>query len=94
MRSVDLKPATKGDIRKAQEELALMLANSFDRVATKDELKNLATKDELKNLATDVHQVRRSQEAILDVVRSIDEQLKEHNTHPARIARLERSVFR
>ncbi|MBI4022066.1 MAG: hypothetical protein HY372_01815 [Candidatus Andersenbacteria bacterium] len=50
--SADRRPATRGDVREAQEELALMVARSFANVATKDDLKNLATKAELKNLAT------------------------------------------
>lgn len=38
--------------------------------------------------------LERGQSDILKVMQAIDEQLKEHRTHPARIARLERSVFR
>ena len=107
-RQHDDKIATKRDVKDAQEELATMMAKSFANVATKDDLKALATKEDLKDFATknDLKQIRKeiatkedlarlegSQAAILDVVKSIDHQLKEHSTHPTRLARLERSIF-
>ncbi|MDP3997869.1 MAG: hypothetical protein Q8P73_05215 [bacterium] len=38
--------------------------------------------------------LERGQATILQVVQSIDQQLREHKDLPARVARLERSVFR
>ena len=48
----DNLPATKGDVRNSQEELARMLASSFANVATKDDLTAFATKDDLTAFAT------------------------------------------
>ncbi|HLD25976.1 MAG TPA: hypothetical protein VJC05_02970 [Candidatus Andersenbacteria bacterium] len=90
----DTQPATKGDVRQAQEELAMIVAKSFANVVTKEDAKQFATKDDLKKLAKKVDGLQSSQLAILSVVQSIDQQLREHKTHPDRIARLERSVFR
>jgi hypothetical protein len=53
---------------------------------------NLGTKVDM--LETKVGRIERSQQSILDLVKAIDQQLREHGTHSDRIARLERSVFR
>ena len=50
----DNLPATKGDVRNSQEELARMLASSFANVATKDDLTAFATKDDLKTFKDEI----------------------------------------
>jgi hypothetical protein len=34
------------------DKLAIMVAKGFDRMATKDDIKNMATKSDIKNMAT------------------------------------------
>ena len=84
--------ANRADVKAAVDELAQATKKSFDHIeakmATKDDLKDFATKDDLKKLAT-----KEDFKTILAVVTSIDRELKEHKTHPARIQRLERAVF-
>ena len=80
-------PATKGDVRAAVNELAQATNNAITT-----ELKPI--RSDIAELKAGQGRLERSQQAILDVVQSIDQQLREHKTHPDRIARLERSVFR
>ena len=87
------------------EEAMFLIHSAFERVATKDDLKNFVTKDDAKNFATkdDIKELRqefnqldkkfdRGFEAILNVVQSIDAQLKEHRGLPDRVAILEDEV--
>ena len=78
------EPATKSEL----EDLAHATARGFAAVDKRFEEVDkrfdrieatMATKDQLAN--------------VLEIVKSIDQQLKEHKTHPDRIKRLERSVF-
>ena len=89
----DGQAATKGDVRKSQQELAGMMANSFNNVATKDDLaameqrleEKFTTKDDLKPLAT-----KDDFKRVLEIVKTIDV-----NTRgiPAKVERLTKAVF-
>ena len=82
-----------GDKPATQHDLSLLSGHMTTRL---DRLEGKVDKLETgqKELKEDVSSLKRSQEAILNVVQSIDTQLQEHKTHPTRIRRLERSVFR
>ena len=69
-------PATHADLALLAGEMALR----FDGVNS-----------ELKEIRGDIARLQRGQEAILNVVTSIDEQLRELKSLPARVERLERS---
>lgn len=82
-----------GDEPATQHDLSLLssqMTTRLDRLEGKFDKLGMGQKE----LKEDVTSLKRSQEAILNVVQSIDTQLREHKTHPARIRRLERSVFR
>ncbi len=85
----DNEPATKGDVRKSQEELAGMMATSFQGVT--DDITGL--KQDVTGLKKDVASLKSGQAAILNVVNSIDEQLKEWKGIPAKVERLHKAVF-
>lgn len=87
----DNQPATKKDVRDSQEELATIMAKSFDNVATKDDIKgldqrmdrleeNTATKDDLKR--------------VLEVVETIEENTRGLKDLPARVAQNEADIFK
>jgi ubiquinone biosynthesis protein UbiJ len=92
--------ATKADVRAVQDDvdsLAQATAKTFQRVEgdiaqIKGDVTGL--KDDVGKLGKRLDRLESGQAAILKVAESIDEQLKEFRTHPTRIERLERSVFR
>lgn len=93
------QPATKADVRSVQDDvdkLAQATAKTFERIeqrmATKDDIATIHQR--FGSLDDRIGRLERGQAAILSVVQGIDEQLKEFRTHPARIERLEHSVFR
>lgn len=49
---------------------------------------------DIEVIKKDVVSLKNGQSAILEVVKSIDQQLKTHKDLPTRVARLERAVFR
>ncbi|HLD09434.1 MAG TPA: hypothetical protein VJB68_05255 [Methylophilaceae bacterium] len=78
-------PATKSDLDHLSTELRGEIRDLRTEIEGVDQRvinveNTMATKDQVAN--------------VLEIVKSIDEQLKEHKTHPDRIKRLERSVFR
>ena len=92
----DNLPATKGDVRNSQEELARMMASSFTTVATKDDLRAFATKDDLTAMERRLEQKFATKDQVanvLNIVNSINEQLKEWKAIPAKVERLHRAVF-
>lgn len=86
----DERPATKGDVQKSQEELAGMMANSFQNGT--DDIKALDQR--IDTFDQRMERFESSQAAILNVVQSIDRQLQDYKTLPQRVQRLERTVFR
>ena len=98
------QPATKADI----EELAQITDSAIEKAVDplREDIRELRSEvhelhqgqDRLEKgqeeLRSDVKSLQRGQEAILNVVQSIDEQLKHHLDLPDRVARLERSAFR
>ena len=94
----DDQPATKGDVRKSQEELAGMMAKSFHHAATKNGLHALdqrmdAFEGRMDKFDRRLERFESSQAATLRVVQSIDQQLKEWKRIPAKVERLHRAVF-
>ena len=97
-KAVDNKqPATKADVDKAVEELAIATQKGFSHVDEQlADIRNdiSGIKDDISDMKGDISGLKNSQSAILDVVKSIDHQLKTHKNLPARVDRLERAVFR
>jgi peptidoglycan hydrolase CwlO-like protein len=93
-------PATKADVRAVQKQVQAVqedvdkLAQATGKTFQRVEADIAELKGDVKSLKADVQSLKSGQAAILNVVEGIDAQLKEHRTHPARIKRLERSVFR
>ena len=79
----DNSPATNTDLALLAGEMALR----FDGVYS--ELR--AIRSDMQELRTDISSLQRGQEAILKIVSSIDMQLRELKTLPARVEHLERS---
>ncbi|MFH1353812.1 MAG: hypothetical protein ABIH36_00825 [bacterium] len=93
----NLQPATKADINKAVDELAIAIQKGFSHVDEQftDIRSDISEmKDDINVMKDDIIGLKKSQSAILGVVKSIDQQLKPHRDLPARVARLERAVFR
>lgn len=96
------EPATEADI----DELAQATKLAFDRIeatmATKDELKQLEISltgrldrldDRTSRLEGQVGQLQRGLASVLDIVTESNQVLKELRDLPARVDRLEQSVF-
>lgn len=82
--------ATLGDLGTLAGEMSLR----FDGVHAelkemRDEMQNI--RGEMQEIRTDISGLQRGQEAILNVITSIDENLRELKTLPVRVERLERS---
>ncbi len=103
----DSQPASKGDVRQAQDELAAATASGFNNVESRltsveSRLEHIeetmATKEDLRQFATkeDLKQLatKNSVAAVLAVVEENNQLLKEIRRLPERVDRLERSVFR
>ena len=89
---------TKGDFDEAMH----MIARSFDKVATKDDLKRFATKEDLKRFATKddfkriekrLDNVERVQKSMLKILESIEGRLVDLADHEERITHLEDRIF-
>lgn len=74
---------TKKMLDEAVEEIAVVTHNAMGEI-----------RNEMNEMNDKFKHFESSQAAILDVVRSINEQLREHKNLPARVERLERAVFR
>ncbi|PIT98153.1 MAG: hypothetical protein COT71_02205 [Candidatus Andersenbacteria bacterium CG10_big_fil_rev_8_21_14_0_10_54_11] len=94
-------PVTKQDF----EEAMHILAKSFERVATREDLKLFATKEDLERFATkedlerfatkeDFERIEDTQHSMLKVLDSIEGRLKEMANHEERITRLEEQLFK
>ena len=103
----DNQPATKGDVRHSQEELATMMADSFAKVATKDDL--TAVKQELKDDLSDLKQelkhdikdtkqkiteTKSTMKRVLEVVETIEENTRDLKDLPARVAQTEDDIMK
>jgi hypothetical protein len=84
------KKKINGDGAVTQEDLALLGGQLTTQL---NEFKHDVNSG-FSKLNKRVDRVESGMKEILQVVKSIDVQLKEHKTLPARVARLERSVFR
>jgi archaellum component FlaC len=99
------EPATKGDLQNTEKNLKDYVDNAVNELATTTDKviryevgrldKRMDGMDKrMDGMDGRLERLEHGQEAILKVVQSIDEQLHEHKDLPARVARLERTVFR
>ena len=89
----DNEPATKGDVRKSQEELAGMMATSFQGVT--DDISGLkqdvtGLKKDVTGLKQDMSTLKDTVKLVLDIVKTVD---KNTRGIPAQIERLNARVF-
>lgn len=92
----DNETATKGDVRRAVEELAQITSRGFQQTASEKDLENFVTKDDLRDFESrldDRFATKQQVETVLEIVQSIDQQLRECKQIPAKVERLHSRIF-
>lgn len=83
------KRKINGNKLATQEDLALLGGQLTSRIdSAEGQLKDLSSK-----VNAGFAKMERKMNGILKIITSIEDLLKEHKTHPARIARIERTLF-
>ena len=88
------QPLTEKKVQKMVDKAVDDVAQATNKAFQGVESDIADLKDDMVEVKGEIQSLKSGQAAILRVVQGIDKQLKEHRTHPQRITRLERAVFR
>jgi hypothetical protein len=89
----DQQPATKSDLDHLGTELRGEISDLRTEVEGVDQ-RLIVVEKKVDSLEKGQRKLQRGVDGILKIVTSIEEQLQEHKALPAKVSRLERSVFR